>query len=196
MNLYFQGHFPNQPIMPGVLVIEAMAQTAAVVVNHSLDMIDENLGIYLLAVDNARFRKMVVPGDILELHMTVVRGRGKYWKLDGKAMVGDELVSEAVNYRFVGKVGLIDRLETDFMSIHPLACISEGAQIGANCTIEAFAFIGPEVVLHDKVHVKPHGTVTGRTEVGEETVVFPLCMCWGNTSGPQVQGRENYSQDR
>ena len=65
-------------------------------VNHSLDMIDENLGIYLLAVDNARFRKMVVPGDILELHMTVVRGRGKYWKLDGKAMVGDELVSEAV----------------------------------------------------------------------------------------------------
>ena len=93
---FFQGHFPNQPIMPGVLVIEAMAQTAAVVVNHSLDMIDENLGIYLLAVDNARFRKMVVPGDVLELHMTVLRGRGKYWKLDGKAMVGDELVSEAV----------------------------------------------------------------------------------------------------
>ncbi len=93
---FFQGHFPNQPIMPGVLVIEAMAQTAAVVVNHSLDMIDENLGIYLLAVDNARFRKMVVPGDILELHMTVLRGRGKYWKLDCKAMVGDELVSEAV----------------------------------------------------------------------------------------------------
>ena len=93
---YFQGHFPNQPIMPGVLAIEAMAQTAAVVVNFSLDMIDEKLGIYLLAVDNARFRKMIVPGDVLELHMTVLRGRGKYWKLDGKAMVGDELVSEAI----------------------------------------------------------------------------------------------------
>ena len=93
---FFQGHFPNQPIMPGVLVIEAMAQTAAVVVNYSLDMIDEKLGIYLLAVDNARFRKMVVPGDVLELHMTVIRGRGKFWKLDGKAMVGEELVSEAV----------------------------------------------------------------------------------------------------
>ena len=93
---YFQGHFPNQPIMPGVLVIEAMAQTAAVVVNHSLDMIDEKLGIYLLAVDNARFRKMVVPGDVLELHMNVLRGRGKYWKLEGRAMVGEVLVSEAV----------------------------------------------------------------------------------------------------
>lgn len=93
---FFQGHFPNQPIMPGVLVIEAMAQTAAVVVNYSLDMIDEKLGIYLLAVDNARFRKMVVPGDVLELHMSVLRGRGKYWKLDGKAFVGDEIVSEAV----------------------------------------------------------------------------------------------------
>ncbi len=93
---YFQGHFPNQPIMPGVLAIEAMAQTAAVVVNFSLDMIDKKLGIYLLAVDNARFRKMIIPGDVLELHMTVLRGRGKYWKLDGKAMVGDELVSEAI----------------------------------------------------------------------------------------------------
>ncbi len=93
---FFQGHFPSQPIMPGVLVIEAMAQTAAVVVNHSLDMIDEKLGIYLLAVDNARFRKMVTPGDVLELHMSVLRGRGKLWKLDGKAMVEDKLVSEAV----------------------------------------------------------------------------------------------------
>ena len=59
------------------------------------------------------------------------------------------------------------------MFIHPQACISEGARIGANCTIEAFAFIGPEVILQDKVHVKAHGTVTGQTEVGEETVVFP-----------------------
>ncbi len=59
------------------------------------------------------------------------------------------------------------------MSIHPLACISEGAQIGPNCTVEAFAFVGPEVVLHEKVHVKPHATITGRTEVGEETTIFP-----------------------
>ena len=59
------------------------------------------------------------------------------------------------------------------MTIHHLACISEGAQIGSNCKVEPFAFVGPEVVLHDKVHVKAHATITGRTEIGEETVVFP-----------------------
>ena len=59
------------------------------------------------------------------------------------------------------------------MTIHPLACITEGAQIGPNCKVEPFAFVGPEVVLHDNVHVKSHATITGRTEIGEETVVFP-----------------------
>ncbi len=59
------------------------------------------------------------------------------------------------------------------MNIHPTACVSEGARIGSNCIIEAFAVIGPEVVLHHKVHVKPHATITGSTEIGEETVVFP-----------------------
>ena len=59
------------------------------------------------------------------------------------------------------------------MTIHPLACISEGAQIGSNCKVDPFACIGPEVVLHDNVHVKSHAIITGRTEIGEETVIFP-----------------------
>ena len=91
----FSGHFPDEPIMPGVLVVEAMAQTAAVLVNYTLDMIDKDLGIYLLAVDKARFRKKVSPGDVLRLHMDVLRGRGKVWKFEGKAMVGTEIVAQA-----------------------------------------------------------------------------------------------------
>lgn len=91
----FAGHFPEEPIMPGVLVAEAMAQTAAVLVNFTLDMIDKELGIYLLAIDKARFRKKVSPGDVLRLHMDVLRGRGKVWKFDGKAMVGNETVAQA-----------------------------------------------------------------------------------------------------
>lgn len=92
---FFVGHFPGMPVLPGVYTLESMAQTAAVLVNHSLNLIDVPINIYLMRVDNARFRRQVVPGDVLELHMIVVRGHGKVWKLDGKAIVDDKVVAEA-----------------------------------------------------------------------------------------------------
>ncbi len=92
---HFLGHFPGNPVMPGVAIVEAMAQTAAVLVNYTLDMIDRKIGIYLLAVDNARFRRMVVPGDVLELHVAVQRSRGKVWKFRGEGRVGSRLAAEA-----------------------------------------------------------------------------------------------------
>ena len=92
---HFVGHFPDQPVMPGVAIIESMAQTAAILVSHTLDLIDKPIGIYLLALDNARFRKMVVPGDVLRLHLTVIRGRGKIWKFRGEGRVGEEVAAAA-----------------------------------------------------------------------------------------------------
>lgn len=93
----FTGHFPGQPIMPGVLMIEAMAQTAAVVVGASLGLEDQNMKTYFMSIDGCKFRKMVVPGDVLELHVTTLRGRpgGKVWRFGGKAMVAGELALEA-----------------------------------------------------------------------------------------------------
>lgn len=93
---HFQGHFPAKPVMPGVTIVEAMAQTAAVVVTHTLDLVDKELLVYFLTLDETRFRNMVVPGDVLELHVTVIRGRGKIWKFRGEAKVGDKLCAEAV----------------------------------------------------------------------------------------------------
>jgi 3-hydroxyacyl-[acyl-carrier-protein] dehydratase len=92
---HFQGHFPQKPIMPGVTVVEAMAQAAAVLVGISMDVVGRDLLTYFLTIDNCRFRRMVVPGDVLELHMTVKRGGGKIWKFHGAAMVGDQLACEA-----------------------------------------------------------------------------------------------------
>ncbi len=92
---HFTGHFPAKPIMPGVLVVEAMAQAAAVLVGISMDVVGRDLLTYFLSIDACRFRRMVVPGDILELHMTVKRGGGKIWKFHGRAMVGDQLACEA-----------------------------------------------------------------------------------------------------
>lgn len=92
---HFQGHFPGVPIMPGVTIVEAMAQTAAVMVGVSKQIIDDDLLVYFMAIDGCKFRRKVVPGDVLELHVTVKRGGSKIWKFDGTAKVGDELACEA-----------------------------------------------------------------------------------------------------
>ena len=92
---YFQGHFASDPVMPGVLIIEAMAQTAAVLVVHTLGPAFEGKLVYFMSVDGCRFRKPVVPGDELKLHVTKDRSRGMIWKFNGVATVNDQKVAEA-----------------------------------------------------------------------------------------------------
>ena len=92
---HFQGHFPQTPIMPGVTIIEAMAQTAAVLVGISMDVVDRDLLVYFMSIDGCKFRRKVVPGDVLELHMDVLRGGGKIWKFKGRALVEGQLACEA-----------------------------------------------------------------------------------------------------
>lgn len=92
---HFEGHFPQEPVMPGVLIIEAMAQTSAVLVGTSMDLADKGLGTYFMSIDKCRFRRKVVPGDVLELHVTTLRGGGKVWKFEGRAIVDGELATEA-----------------------------------------------------------------------------------------------------
>jgi 3-hydroxyacyl-[acyl-carrier-protein] dehydratase len=93
---YFRGHFPARPVMPGVLIIEAMAQTAAVLVVHTLGPASEGKLVYFMSVDSARFRKPVFPGHDLYIHVTKQRNRGNVWKFEGKARVAGQLVAEAV----------------------------------------------------------------------------------------------------
>jgi 3-hydroxyacyl-[acyl-carrier-protein] dehydratase len=93
---YFQGHFPTRPVMPGVLIIEAMAQTAAVLVVHTLGPESEGKLVYFMSVDNARFRRPVFPGDRLDVYVTKQRHRGNVWKFEGRAKVGENLMAEAV----------------------------------------------------------------------------------------------------
>ena len=93
---FFQGHFPTRPVMPGVLIIEAMAQTAAVLVVHTLGPEAEGKLVYFMSVDNARFRRPVVPGDCLHVRVTKQRNRGNVWKFEGRAEVSGQLVAEAV----------------------------------------------------------------------------------------------------
>jgi len=90
---FFPGHFPGKPIMPGVLIIEAMAQAGGVLAFKTFP--DKKGSVFFTGIDNARFRKPVIPGDQLKLVVEVIKHRREIWLFDGKAFVGDELVAEA-----------------------------------------------------------------------------------------------------
>jgi 3-hydroxyacyl-[acyl-carrier-protein] dehydratase len=93
---FFQGHFPSRPVMPGVLIIEAMAQTAAVLVVHTLGPDSEGKLVYFMSVESARFRRPVFPGCVMHVRVSKQRHRGNVWKFEGRAEVDGQLMAEAV----------------------------------------------------------------------------------------------------
>jgi len=92
---FFQGHFPGYPVMPGVLIVEALAQTGAVLMSKSLDVDVAGKTILFMSLDNCRFRAPVRPGDVVRLNVEVLRARGDVFKFRGKATVGERTAAEA-----------------------------------------------------------------------------------------------------
>lgn len=92
---HFMGHFPGEPVMPGVLIVEAMAQTAAIFVVNTLGAESEGKLVYFMTIEGAKFRKPVTPGDSLHIHIEKIQSRGAVWKFSGKAMVDGKLCAEA-----------------------------------------------------------------------------------------------------
>lgn len=104
---HFQGHFPGTPIMPGVTIVEAMAQTAGVMLGVGMDIIDSELLIYFMNIDNCKFRRKVVPGDVMNMHVETLRGKmgGKIFKFKGVATVDGEVAAEAEFSAYVDLTG-------------------------------------------------------------------------------------------
>jgi 3-hydroxyacyl-[acyl-carrier-protein] dehydratase len=92
---HFAGHFPEFAVMPGVLIVEALAQTAGALVVHSLGLAGKKLQVFFMTIDKARFRRPVHPGDMLRMPVQVQRSRGPVWRFEGKAYVGEDLCAEA-----------------------------------------------------------------------------------------------------
>ncbi len=91
---HFMGHFPDKPVMPGVLIVEAMAQTSAVLVAQSIENMENKL-VYFMSIENAKFRQIVSPGDTMKIHIQKKQNRNNVWKFEGKCYVEEKLVAEA-----------------------------------------------------------------------------------------------------
>jgi 3-hydroxyacyl-[acyl-carrier-protein] dehydratase len=93
---FFQGHFPEHPVMPGVLIVEAMAQTSGILVTKTMGAQAEGKLVYFMSIEQARFRKPVTPGDSLLITVKKLQNRGPVWKFNGEAHVGESLMAEAI----------------------------------------------------------------------------------------------------
>jgi UDP-N-acetylglucosamine acyltransferase len=156
---FFQGHFPVSPLMPGVLMIETLAQAVAV-------LLAARTGERLLLrrVENAKFRRQVVPGDRVRLEVTLVRRRQGVAKARGVAFVGDQIVAEADL-----TLGVMARTEVD-----PTAIVHHGAELGEGCAIGPHAVIGPGVRLGRRCRVGASSILDGYTEIGDDCEIAPF----------------------
>jgi UDP-N-acetylglucosamine acyltransferase len=164
---FFQGHFPGTPLMPGVLMIEALTQVATLLL---VGCDTEARVARLRGVDNAKFRRQVVPGDRLILDVTMGRRRGAIARAAAVASVDGQVVAEAdLVIAFEKRVR-----DRDDIDIHPTAIVDPAATIGAGCTVGPYATIGPGVVLGRGCRVGASSIVDGLTTVGDHTEIYPF----------------------
>ena len=159
---FFQGHFPGAPTLPGVLMLESLSQVAAILLLQR-EGAPPNTRIYLRGVNDAKFRRQVVPGDRLRLDITLGRRRGPLARVRAVAYVGDQIVAEA---------DLLLVLVADRTQIDATAIVHPQAQIGAGTTIGPLAVIGANVRLGPNCRVGASAIVDGWTEIGEGTEIY------------------------
>ncbi|MGE3842536.1 MAG: acyl-ACP--UDP-N-acetylglucosamine O-acyltransferase [Vicinamibacterales bacterium] len=156
---FFQGHFPGTPLMPGVLIIEALTQAAKILVADV-----SSQPVFLRGVSQAKFRRQVVPGDGVSLEVALVRRRRALAKVHAVARTGDHTVAEATLWLGIA---------VDEPRIHPTAIVHPGAQVGAGTEIGPFAIVGPHVRLGRDCRVGASATVEGWTVLGDRNQIYP-----------------------
>lgn len=160
---YFQGHFPGAPVMPGVLMIETLAQVASILLLQQAGSVAV-ARTAMRAVRGAKFRRQVVPGDQVRLEVTVEKRRGPIVWVRSVAHVGEHVVAE-------GRIVLaVDDSQPD---IHPTAIVAFGARIGAGTQVGPGAVIGADVEIGPRCSVGAGAVIDGPTTIGAETVIFP-----------------------
>src|SRR5437762_1814355 len=160
---FFQGHFPGMPLLPAVLMLESWSQVAAILLLDR-EGAPPNARVYLRGVNDARFRRQVVPGDQLRFEVSLLSRRASLARAKASAYVGDQIVAEAV---------LLLGLVPDRTVIHPAANVDPQATVGEGTTIGPHATIGPNVVLGANCRVGASAVVDGWTTIGDDTQIYP-----------------------
>ena len=161
---FFQGHFPGAPLMPGVLMLESLSQVAAILLLEREDA-PPNARVYLRGVNDAKFRRQVVPGDQLRLEISLGRRRTLLARAQAAAYVGDQVVAEAELL-----LGLVpDRTEID-----PTAMVHPRATIGAGTVIGPHAIVGAQVRIGSRCRIGASAVIDGRTDIGDECEIYPF----------------------
>ena len=161
---FFQGHFPGAPLMPGVLMLESLSQVAAMLLLQREDA-PPTARVYLRGVNDAKFRRQVVPGDRLRLEVSLGRRRARLARAQATAFVGDQVVAEAE---------LLLGLEPDRTDIDPRAVVHPLAQVGEGTTIAAHANIGAHVRIGRNCRIGASAVIDGWTEIGDDTEIYPF----------------------
>jgi UDP-N-acetylglucosamine acyltransferase len=167
---FFQGHFPGAPLMPGVLMIETLAQVATMLLVSRAD--GEPRGqAFLRGVDNAKFRRQVVPGDRLRLEVTMGARRARLARAHAVAYVADTVVAEAELV-----MGLVadESRRGDREGIDATAIVHPGARIGPGTIVEPYAVIGEHVTIGRDCRIGASAVVDGWTQIGDGNVIFPF----------------------
>ena len=161
---FFQGHFPGVPLMPGVLMLESLSQVAAMLLLQR-EGAPPNARVYLRGVNDAKFRRQVVPGDRLRLEISLGRRRTSLARAQAAAYVGDQMVAEAE---------LLLGLVADDTQIDPTAIVAPGAQIGRGTTIGPHVVVGPDVRIGVNCRIGASSVIDGWTEIGADCEIYPF----------------------
>jgi len=179
---FFQGHFPGVPLMPGVLMLETLTQVAAALVLERDGPMPMSR-VYLHGVDDAKFRRQVVPGDRLRLEVTLGRVRTALAKAKAIAYIDDQVVAEA---------SLLLAVVPDGIRIHPTAVVMKGAEIGAGTVVGPHVVIGEHVRLGRRCRIGASAVVDGFTEIGDGTEIFPFASIGLIPQDLKFKGEETY----
>jgi len=161
---FFQGHFPGAPLLPAVLMLESLTQVASLLLLQR-DGVPPNTRVFLRGVNDARFRRQVVPGDRLRLEIDLGRKKTPLARAQARAFVGDQIVAECV---------LLLGVTPDRTNIHPTALVDPQATVGEGTTIEAHAIVGPHVRIGAHCRIGQSAVVDGWTEIGDDTEIYPF----------------------
>jgi len=163
---FFEGHFPGAPVMPGVLLMESLAQAAGIwLLQDAAD--PRRLEVHVVGIDQAKFRRPALPGDQLRLEITVLKRRGPLCRVRGEVRSGENRVAEA---NLLLRVAALEPPGVD-----PTARVAREAVLGAGVEIGPYSVVGPQVRIGARTVLASHVVVDGDTEVGRDNRLYPFC---------------------